>query len=367
MATGTFPGFAFGVLGPELVVDLGLSRTALGLISTVHFVVGGLGSIGAGRLVDRFGARRMMVAAFVSVALALAGMGLAPSYVWLLAGSAASGFALATGNPSTNRAVSERIPAGRRGIIMGVKQAGVQVGAFLAGSLLAPFAQASGWRTALLASAVVPAVGALLALVAVPADGAVTGATPTADRPRLPSAVRHLAVYAFLMGAGVAAVIAYLPLFAVERLALTTATAGAVAAAIGSVGIVSRVAWGAVAERIGSFRLPLTVMGVGAVAATLAIMAAPRVGLWVVWVGAVLMGMSAVTWNTVGMMAVIAEVDVADSGRASGVVLFGYYLGFVPSPLVFGRIVDTTGSYTTGWVVITVVFVVSALWVRRAH
>jgi MFS family permease len=366
MGTGTFPAFAFGVLGPSLVTELGLSRVQLGLLTTVFFTVGGVGSLVAGTAVDRLGARRVMNAAFVVMAAALAAMAVSPSYPWLLVTAGVAGVSLATGNPTTNKLVSERIAPGRRGLIMGVKQAGVQVGAFLTGALLAPAASAWGWRQALLASTVVPLVGLALTSAAVPPDrlGEMRRRRGR-ERAHLPPVVRDLAIYAFLMGAGVAALNAYLPLYAVERLAMSLPLAGAVVGTIGLVGVVSRVVWGWASERLASYTTPLMVLAFGATTAIAAIMSAPAVGAWVLWPAAVVFGATAVTWNAVGMLALLVEVDTADAGRASGIVLFGFYTGFVPSPLVFGAVVDMTGSYVPAWLLLLGILAAAGAVVQR--
>jgi nitrate/nitrite transporter NarK len=364
MGTGTFPGFAFGVLGPDLIAEFDLTRTELGLLTTVFFAVGGFGSITAGRVVDAFGARRTMMAAFAAVAASLLAMSVAGGFGWLLIAAAAGGVSLAAGNPTTNKSVSEHVPAGRRGLTMGVKQAGVQIGAVLAGSLVAPLAAEFGWRQALVISALVPAAGVLLALLFVPADPHVDASTRNGPKRALPPSVRHLAVYAFLMGAGVGAFNAYLPLYGVEELGLTTTRAGAIAATVGFVGVVSRIAWGWTSEHLPSFHLPLAVMAGGATVAVALLLAAPALGVTSLFVGGMLFGATAVTWNSVGMLAVVAGVDSADAGRASGVVLFGFYTGFVPSPVVFGTLVDLTGDYRAAWGLLLAVFAVAAWWIR---
>lgn len=365
MGTGTFPAFAFGVLGPALIADLGLSRAELGLLTTVFFFVGGVGSLPAGPAVDRVGPRRVMLGSFFVIGVATTMMASASGYGWLLVGAAVAGVALATGNPTTNKLVAEQIPPGRRGVTMGVKQAGVQIGAFLTGALLAPLAMAWGWRTALLTSAAVPLAGVVASLRIVPPDSVSPASRRKETRQPLPPAVRRLAVYAALMGAGVAAVNTYLPLYAVERLRFSLAGAGALAATIGLVGIVSRIAWAWASERMPSYRLPLVVMGFGAAVAMAGVLVAPDVGGLLIWTAAVAFGATAVTWNAVGMLALLSEVAARDTGRASGAVLFGFYLGFVPSPLAFGGIVDATDNYRLAWAAVLLVFLMAGAIVVR--
>lgn len=368
MATGTFPGYAFGVLGPQLVMTFGLSRFELGLLTASFFLVGGGLSLVAGQAVDRIGGKHVMTVAFVVTGGALLGMAIAPVYVVLLAMAALAGVAVAAGNPLTNKLVAVNLPPGRRGLTMGSKQAGVQVGAFLAGALLAPLAVILGWRAALAWSAAIPLLAVIAGLLWVPGDrhsqhvGDGRRDGPAKIRVRqLPPGVRWLAVYAFLMGSGVSAVNAYLPLYLVEVGGASPALAGAVVALIGLTGVISRVLWGWGSERMRSFALPLIVLGSGAVVAIGMILAVPSVGLSAAWAAALVFGATAVTWNAVGMLAVLAVSGPRSAGLASGLVLTGFYIGFVGSPLVFGSMVDLTGGYAPAWLMIAAVFLAATL------
>jgi MFS family permease len=363
MASGTYAGYAFGVLGPSIIDEFAISRFQLGLLTTCFFLVGGPLSLLAGRATDRFGARRVMLIAFAISALAITTMALAPAYPAMLLAAGLAGLALSTANPVTNKLIADQLPPGQRGLVMGGKQAGVQVGAFLAGALLAPLAAQVGWRSALGWSALVPAVALVAAWLLLPrARGLHADHSPGPAPPAggLPIGVRWLAAYAFLMGSGVASVNAYLPLYLVERGGATQELAGTVVATIGLVGIGSRVAWGWASERMPTFSRPLLLLGVGAVAAIGLVIAIERIGLWIAWPAAVLFGATAVTWNAVGMLAVISESGSRLAGRASGVVTFGFYIGFIGSPMVFGLLVDNLGSYTLAWLLVAVVFAATA-------
>jgi predicted MFS family arabinose efflux permease len=362
MGASSFPGFAFGSLGPFLVDDFELSRSRLGLLTTLFFAVGGILSLVAGPMVDRFGGRTVMLGSFGIIGLALMAMSGAPSYSLLLVCAAFGGGSIAAANPTTNKLVAVHVPPGQRGVIMGVKQSGVQIGAFSAGAILAPLAAWLGWRVALLLTVTIPLLGALATILVVPSDPREIVSSESTDDRRAPmsSAVWWLTAYAFLMGSGVSAVTAYLPLYAVERLDYSVQTAGAVAAAIGLVGIVGRIAWGFISDRRSGFVMPLLVMAVGAVASVLFLMAAEESSA-LVWLGALLLGATAVTWNSVGMLAVIATTGTAAAGRASGYVLFGFYGGFVGSPLLFGTIVDNTNRYEVAWSIVAGIFVLAAV------
>lgn len=316
----------------------------------------------AGHLVDRLGGRKVFVGSLVLVITSTLVMALAPSFAPLLFGAGLAGGALAACNPTTNKLIAAHTAPGERGWIVGIKQAGVQFGAFFTGAVLPATALALGWRAALAATVAVPAIAIAAVLLLIPPDSKVPEATLAGpEHARLSPTVWWMTAYASLMGAGVAAIGAWIPLYAHEGVGLSVNTAGAIAAAIGLVGIVSRIAWGWGTERFGQFSLPLAVMGLGSTTATLLLMAASRSTPWLLWLAAVLFGVTAVTWNAVGMLAIVAEVESEDAGVASGYVLAGFYAGFVVSPILFGHSVDRTGAYDWGWGGIAVVFFLATI------
>jgi predicted MFS family arabinose efflux permease len=264
--------------------------------------------------------------------------------------------------------------------VTGVKQSGVQVGAFLAGFVLPGVADAAGWRPALGGCAAMGVAGLVLTrwfapgpsgeAPAAPVSGARAGAG--SERPTLGPEVDQLAVYALLMGFGVGAVSAYLPLYAVEELGFSRGTAGLAAALMGFVGIGARVAWGRRQDRTATpVMRSLGTLAAGSVVASVAMASAASLGSALLWAGAALFGATAVAWNALGMLSIVRDVDVAVAGRASGRVLLGFYIGFVLGPVSFGWAADHVG-YGTGWVAVTAGFVAAAgltarwVWASRA-
>jgi MFS family permease len=168
--------------------------------------------------------------------------------------------------------------------------------------------------------------------------------------------VNRLAVYALLMGFGVGAVSAYLPLYAVEELGFARGTAGLTAALMGFVGILARVGWGRRQDRTTKPVLrSLGTLAVGSVIATLAMATAATRASGLLWVGAALFGATAVAWNSLGMLSIVRDVEVSVAGRASGRVLLGFYVGFLVGPVSFGWAVDHHG-YAAGWAAVTAGF-----------
>lgn len=168
------------------------------------------------------------------------------------------------------------------------------------------------------------------------------------------------------MGAGVSVLGAYLPLYTQEQVNLSAATAGLLVGVMGFVGIVSRIAWGWSTERIGRFSLALAAMSIGSVVGIFFLLGG-RLAPALVWLAVVVFGATAVTWNAVGMLAVITSVEAPDAGRASGHVLAGFYSGFIVTPALFGYSVDSTGTYLWGWLAVAGLFATAAMVARGAR
>jgi MFS transporter, DHA1 family, tetracycline resistance protein len=76
-----------------------------------------------GRLKQRFGEQRLVLAGCVLTALGLAGLPLAPSYGWVFLPSAVLAAGSALNNPSLSSLVSQRSPPDRQGEVLGTYQA----------------------------------------------------------------------------------------------------------------------------------------------------------------------------------------------------------------------------------------------------
>ncbi len=368
MGVATYPAAVLSVLATFLIDDFGITRAEVGLIATVNIAVSALLSPMAGRLTDRVGGKRAFVFIYVLATAGFLALAVAPIYAVLLLAAIPAGFGQAAGNPATNKLIALHVPAGRQGVMMGVKQSGVQATIFLGGVLVPRGAEAFGWRwtlvvLALLTAAVIPVV-----LRVVPRDrpAAITAAERKGGP--LSPAIREMAIYGFLLGFG-GSVTFLIPLFVEEALGGTPTLGGFAAALVGLAAFVGRIAWARHAERRQRFAGPLAAIALSAVAASLAFLLAQSVGMWMVWIAAVLTGLSASSWNSVGMLGVITVVGSEQAGRASGIVLRGFLAGLGLGAPLYGWTVDTTGSYTSMWLISLAAFVLAILplraWARR--
>lgn len=339
-------------MSPLIVAELGLSRAQFGAFATTSFLVGTLGSSLAGGLVDRADPRRAMVVLHVAGGASVVVAALAQSYAWIIVGVVISGVVLAMANPLTNRLIVAFTRTAGRGTIMGIKQAGVQMAQAFAGLVLPVLALLLGWRGSLASAAVLAMVGLLLTARYIPAATATDGALHPPrrqGRAPLPPIVWWLTGYAVLSGFALQAGNVYLPLYGYEALGLASATAGALTAVVGVVGLASRIFWGGVMERAAAPRFVLLGLAGGGALGVALIALAEVVHPALVWVGAGLFGATGLAANVVLMVVVLQVVPTESVGRATGVLSMGLFAGFTAGPVTIGVLVDATGSYRVGW------------------
>lgn len=373
MAIGTVMQFVLGALAPFLTTDLGLGRASVGMLTAILFTVAGLASPVLGTLVDRVSIRASMLVLLGSSTAAFLLMTSATAYWLLVLAMVIAGIPQALANPVTNRAVTLHTSLVARGLVMGSKQSGVQLGAFVAGMSLPFLASALDWRAAAGIVAVVTGLAALVLPLRFPRRSCevLSGdeEQESTDGHEVRSVVSWLGVYAFFMGGGMSALQTYLPLYAFERLGFSAALAGTLVAIMGFIGVGARIVWGDIGNRATRLTRPLMVLAVGSLLGLVLIMLAGVLAPWLLWPGLFLLGGTAASWNVVAMVALVRTLPASQAGRGSGLFLVGFFLGFVVAPPVFGITVDLTESYTVAWAIAAALFAVGSIvpiqWQRR--
>jgi MFS family permease len=345
MAAATTFGPILGLLGTEFIGEFRISRGELGLLIGLSMVVGGACSPVVGVLTDRLGGRKALALTFALAGagyLVLAGAGI---YLVLMLAAFLAGISNGLTNPATNKLIATEVAPGSRGFITGVKQSGVQVGTALLGLLVPLGVIAWGWRITVM---IVAVVWLLFLPVTFRVTSAVANSKPTTRAEWATAFWDIWPVSAFGMLIGIAAsLLILLPLFAEEALGFDRIAAGQTSALAAGCAIAGRLAWPRRAERRHAFPgtlrtlALLTVVGVAGLAWSIYFPV-------MVWPAAVVMGLSASSWNSVGMLATIVTAGPARAGAATGWVQLGFLTGAGVGTPLYGWLVDTTNSYLPG-------------------
>jgi MFS family permease len=344
-ASSHFAHLLLPLLFPVFMREFGLSYSELGFLMSVFFVVSGLGQAGAGFVVDRFGARRVLFAAeglFVAACLAAS---VAQGYGGLLVVAVLAGLGNAPFHPVDFTILNQRVSAPRLGHAFSMHGLTGNLGWAAAPLFLVGIGHVAGWRSAYVAAAVLYA--AILLLLVLQRDKLRTEVVVRQSQQAAAADLAFLRLpvvwwcFAFFMLSTMT--LALVQNYAVSLLqalhgasleaATLTLTAYMLCAALGIFvgGFVA-------ARRLDSDRVVAWCMGGGAL-----LMLLCGSG----WLGAGgTMAVLAVTGFAIGIggpsrdMMVKKATPRGATGRVYGTVYSGFDVGFAVAPLLFGALMD---------------------------
>lgn len=347
MSIAPFINYVFSALAPFLVGRTEISPGDIGVIVTVIFGVATLGSARAGVISDRRGPiwSSKLLLGFASGSLVAIVLGQAKAA--FLVGAVMAGLTHALSHPTSNALVSEYVPEHRQGIVVGLKQSGVQVGQFVAGFLLPLLAPLVGWRLAVSTGFVIIAAAFVgLSMIRSPfGDEAPLSTESTSSGGR---SALWLAVFALILGTAVQGTNVYLSLFAFEALDFTERAAGLMVGVVGAAGAVARIGWGFAVHRFATMWKPLVAISMLLLTSVLLFWFAMVGGSGPIVAGVALLSVSATAVSVLLSMALIRSSNRDDVGGNSGVVMRGLYAGYMAGPFLFGQIVELSG-YPAAW------------------
>lgn len=156
-----FYQLALPPLFPLLRGEWDVSYAALGLLVTLFYAASGLGQFVAGFLVDRFGARVVLLIGLVLLAGSTAGIGIVGDYVLVVPLVMLAGFGNSVFHPADYALLTAQVSTGRLGRAYGVHTLGGTLGYAAAAPAMLALAALVGWQGALVT---VGATGLVVAL-----------------------------------------------------------------------------------------------------------------------------------------------------------------------------------------------------------
>jgi predicted MFS family arabinose efflux permease len=343
-AATVLPGFLVGALALQIRADLEVSVAAVASGVTVFFAAGALGAGAGGRLAERMGALRSILACVVATAVCLLLAALAARSLAVLLGLlAVAGLANAVTQPAINLFMADQVPLARQGIAFGIKQAAIPAAVLVSGLTLPLLALPLGWRPTF----AICAVGVLAVALAVRRTAASFAPVPQRDPPPRPSrALVVTALGAALASAGPNSLGAYLVASAVD-VGIAEGVAGLLAAAGSGAALLARVALGERADRRRDYGYAAVVALLVSGSLGFGLLATGEAALFVVGV----FGAFALGWGWPGLFNLaVVHLNREAPGAATGVTQTGIYVGAAAGPAAFGLVSEGSG-YSTAWVV----------------
>jgi MFS family permease len=343
-------------LFPFLMRDFGLGYAQVGFLVTVFFVISGAGQAAAGFVVDRIGARPVLLFGVGTLALSGVALGLAPNYAALVLAAAIAGVGNAVFHPTDFTLLNRRVSQPRLGHAFSMHGLAGNVGWALAPITLFPLAQWQGWQFAAFVAAAVGAVVGLLLWWQRDLLGDVARSTvvePVREaagkvRPEVFGFLRSRAVWLcflfFFFSTGAVGILqTYAPalLGKVYGVDLAFATSCLTAYLIGSAG--GMVAGGFAAARVARSERVIA-LALAAAAVMASAIASGMLTPWTVLVAMAVMGcgvgFAGPSRDLLVRKAATQRFGRASYGRVYGFVYSGLDVGLAISPLIFGPLLD---------------------------
>jgi MFS family permease len=166
VSTGHFLSHFYMLLIPPLFPllkdEFGIGFTELGITITVFSLVTGLTQAPVGFLVDRFGARKILLCGLLLESAAFIWIGLSPSYWMLLAMMGVAGLANAVYHPANYAILNASVQSGRMGQAFSIHTAAGMLGNAVAPVTMVLLLSVTDWKTGLIVCGVTGGLASVL-------------------------------------------------------------------------------------------------------------------------------------------------------------------------------------------------------------
>ena len=377
----------FSIIGVRIKQQLGLSDSEFGLLVATPILTGSLSRIFLGIWTDQYGGRVVFTLTMVAASVATFLLSYATTYPLMLV--AALGIGLAGGSFAVGIAyVSRWFPKDKQGTALGIFGAGnvgSAVTAFAAPFVMVAFGWtvvAQVWAAAILAMAIIfwfttkddPVITERRRL------GTVVRSTLMELAPLRNLQVWRFSLYYFFVFGAFVALALWLPRFLVGAYELDIKTAGVLAAFYSVPASIFRAYGGYLSDRVGARKVMYWTFGVSAIICFM--LSYPNTDYVIHGIGGPIHFTTSVGlvpfvilvfvlgfFMSLGKAAVYKHIPVyypEHVGSVGGIVgLVGGLGGFI-LPITFGVVLDLTGVWTTCFMILFGIVVVSLLWMHFA-
>jgi sugar phosphate permease len=351
--------FAISPLTPFIQEDLGLSRAEVGFFVSALFVGAMLAAFPAGRMVDRFNPRPLILAGLLVLGTFLMAASLAESVPLMLVLLALAGTGQGLSSPALTTAASLWVSPVIRGTAMGIKQSGVPGGAALSAAILPTVALMTAWRFSLLGTGLVIIAASLVTnwLLRHYVQRDRTDMAKAGSAHTLRAHVWRKDIL-LIIGSQVCllfaqfAFVAYFVLYLTETLLFAVVMAGLCLSLAQATAWVGRIGWGVLSDRVlgGNRRISYGIMALLAAAFMFLIsLISIDTPVWIVVCVSIAFGLTGLSWGPTFLNCVTEMAGPAMAGTAVGLgVGIGYTVNIAGVPFL-GYLADWTGTYRATW------------------
>jgi MFS family permease len=365
-------GYAFGAFVEPLEAEFGWSRTEINGALALS-VVSGLVAPISGRLMDRYGARPVMVSSLLLISLGLL-LRSATHELWH--------FYLFTAISSIGMPGATILPAGRlvgiwfpltSGRMMSFVTAGNNFGGLTIVPLAASMIALAGWRWGFASLGLLVLALAVVVLLVVrenaPRNAASTSESDSDGAPESgglsgitrSEALRSPAFYLIAIGvtggAFTYSVVLTQLIPHLESEGFNRGAAAGALTAIASVGLIGKFVFGFVSERISARPSFIITLAIQAIGLLLFIVAG---GSQLIWLAVVVFGLGFGGMGVLNALIVSDTFGIRAFGSIMGLVTLAGIIPHLVGPIVAGVIFDASDSYTMAFALVIVLYLIGA-------
>jgi FSR family fosmidomycin resistance protein-like MFS transporter len=332
-------------LFPMLRAHLGIGFVQLGLAITLFNIVSGLVQTPMGYAVDRFGARRVLVAGLVLGGGAYVSIGLFPVYPWILCAMPLVGVANAVFHPADYAILGSVIEPNRLGKAFSIHTFAGYIGSAIAPIVMLLGAEAFGFRAAIIAAGLLGIAVAVPLATAGWLDRHTDSTTPAGAKIHIPlrqlltPTVIGLVGFFALLSLSSGALTNYSAVALVTVYGISLSSANLALSAFLFTSAIGVLAGGVIADRTDRHG-DVAAFGFGGAAVLILLVGTVNLGA-VLLVAA--MGMAGFLSGMISPsrdMLVRAASPPGAFGRVFGIVTTGFNMGGTVGPLIGGWIMD---------------------------
>ncbi len=368
--------YAWGPLAPFFRTEFGVSRTEIGILTSSLYIVSALVSIPSGLLVDRFGARTMLLFSLFVMSFSFILMPLTTSFFMIVLCVAIGGLGYGTINQASTKGIMLWFNSKTRATAMGMKQTGVTLGGAVAAALIPGMVLLYNWRICFFVIGGAILITALFAMFYkerpdtyqdTDQDPVIKIKQNTGSKKIISTLLFNpvlfivIIILPFLAFSQISFV-TFMVLYLHEELGFSVQMAGTCLTVAMIAGTAGRIVWGLVSDRVfgGGRIVPLLIISlIGAASVFSFASLSNTVSLYIFFLLSGLVGFTLIGWNAVIMILAAELAGPELAGSSLGIIATAGWLGMVTGGPVFGFIADRF-NYFAGWMSVTMTLLISA-------
>jgi MFS family permease len=331
-----------GIALPEIRQSFSLSEVAAGSLFSIMMIVAALTSAGAGRLADRIGPKKVLIAGLTLLGVGFAGAGMSEHRIVFAFFLALTGVGYGFTPPSLYLIMSELLPQ-RRGLGASLISVAYGIGGAIGALLSSRVAALFGWRSAFLAVGIIAATDMLVQLVFIRERHRPHGAKRSGSfKAALSVSLLLLAVVEFIGGSVFWSCAAWTPTAMRSAKSLTIQQTGWIMSVLSIANMVGSFCLGSLSDKLGRRFVIIT-------SAFPAAFASFAVFYWLNSVAAIAAGIflfGVLKASVPALIIALAQetAPAGSAGTAAGVIMSLHYTSGVLAPLIAAQLISGTGD-----------------------